>query len=322
MEFLTDYLVEIVCEEIQNPATGTQAKSKTCTEPVECIQNLNRFALIKAQAKEYVRTSQSRLILKPVAERLLKILGQVRLEARLEEILEALRQTGPLQPGYAGGNILNLLLHLNFTLKGFDFSRLAVWQAYLQGMSLQEVDFSQADLREAVFTDTFGMVDAVAFSPDGQLLAASTLQGQLRLWRVRDGQLLMAFVGHTTGIDTICFSPDGKVLVSGSGDHTIRLWDVNTGRLLKTMAGHTNPVMSVRLSPDGKVLASGSRDHTVRLWNANTGQLLKTLSGHTDGVLSVCFSPDGGLLASMGYQHRPTPQDPGRPYGPRLLGLL
>jgi hypothetical protein len=53
------------------------------------------------------------------------------------------------------------------------------------------------------------MVDAVSFSPNGQHVAASTLQGQLRLWRISDRQLLRSFAGHTAGIDALCFSPDG-----------------------------------------------------------------------------------------------------------------
>jgi WD40 repeat protein len=286
MEFLTDYLVETVCHEIQ--------------EPKAPIQSLNRFALIKAQAREYVRTSQTRLILKPVADRLLSTLGPVGLEDRLKKILATLRRNGPHQPGYAAGNILNLLLHLKFDLKGFDFSRLTVWQAYLQGMILQDVDFSRTDLSGAVVTGTFGMIKAVSFSPDGQLVAASTMQGQIRIWRNRDGQLLMTLVGHTDEVNTICFSPNGQLLASGSSDHTVRLWDVNTGRMLKTMAGHTHGVESVCFSPDGKVLASGGLDQIIRLWDAGTGQLLKSLQGHTDRVRSVCFSPDGQLLASGG----------------------
>ena len=72
---------------------------------------------------------------------------------------------GPsLCSGYAGGNILNLLLHLKSDLSRFDFSGITVWQAYLQGMSLQDVNFSQADLAGAVFTDTFGIINSVGTS--------------------------------------------------------------------------------------------------------------------------------------------------------------
>src|SRR5262245_58257056 len=228
MEFLTDYLVENICREIQNP------KSK--------IQNLNRYALIKAQAKEYVRASQSRLILKPVAERLSAALGQVGLEARLKEILEALRQAGPRQPGYAAGNLLNLLLHLKLNLRGYDFSGLTVRQAYLGGMYVPDLKLAWANLAGAVFTDTFGPITSVAFDPTGKVLAAGTMEGKIRLWRVTDGQPLLTGEGHSGFVWSVTFSPDGRLLASGSEDRTVRLWDVNTGPSPKKLAGHPHTI--------------------------------------------------------------------------------
>src|SRR5262245_7129957 len=186
MEFLTDYLVENICREIQNP------KSK--------IQNLNSFALIKAQAKEYVRASQTRLILKPVADRLLASLGQTGLETRLKERLEGLRQAGPRQPGYAGGNVLNLLLHVKLKLRGYDFSGLTISQAYLGGQHVPDLNLAGAHLAGAVFTDTFGVTPSVAFSPNGQVLAGGTGEGQIRLWRVTDGQPLLRCEGHSGAV--------------------------------------------------------------------------------------------------------------------------
>jgi WD40 repeat protein/DNA-binding SARP family transcriptional activator len=293
MEFLTDDLVETIYQEIQNP------KLVLSLSNVSKIQNLNHFALIKAQAKEYIRTSQTRLILQPVADRLLAHLGQARLEACFKEILEALRQAG--QPGYAGGNILNLLLHLEFEVNQFDFSKLAVWQAYLQGLRIQEVDFSHADLTGASFTDTFGAISSVAFSPNWQIFAAGTNEGSIRLWRARDGQPLLTLAGHTNQVNSVAFSPGGDTLASGSADQTVRLWDVRTGQCLKTSAGHINSILSVAFSPDGDTLASGSIDQTVRLWDIRTGQNLKTLVGHTNQIWSVAFSPDGQTLASGSY---------------------
>jgi len=310
LEFLTDYLVENVCREIEgSPGRGAGEQRSKGDEFSPLLPrslaplHLNRYALIKAQAKEYVRASQSRLILKPVAERLLAALGQAGLEARLKAILEALRQAGPQQPGYAAGNLLNLLLHLKIEFRGYDFSGLTIRQAYLSGLHAPDLNFAGAHLAGAVFTDTFGPTFSVAFSPDGKVLAAGTAEGQVRLWRVTDGQPLLTCEGHLGAVWSVAFSPDGRLLASGSTDGTVRLWEVSTGHSLKMLAGHTHQVWSVAFSPDGRLLASGSNDQTVRLWEVSTGQSLKMLAGHTHQVRSVAFSPDGRFLASGSFDH-------------------
>jgi WD40 repeat protein len=287
MEYTTDRLIDQVYSEIISGA----------------ISVFQSHALIKAQAKEYVRASQSRLILKPVAERLLAALGQAGLEARLKAILEALRQAGPPQPGYAGGNVLHLLLHLKIKLRGYDFSGLTIRQAYLGGLHAPDLNFAGAHLAGAVFTDTFGPIFSVAFSPNGKVLAAGTAEGQVRLWRVIDGQPLLTCDGHLGAGWSVAFSPDGRLLASGSTGGMVCLWDANSGQSLKTLAGHTYQVWSVAFSPDGCLLASGSTDGTVRLWDVSTGQSLETLAGHTHQVRSVAFSPDGRLLASGSFDH-------------------
>lgn len=57
-------------------------------------------------------------------------------------------------PGYAAGNILNMLAHLGADLTGYDFSGLPVWGAYAQGIELQRVNFAGADIAKSAFTKT------------------------------------------------------------------------------------------------------------------------------------------------------------------------
>ena len=278
MEYLTDRLIEQICEEIQ-------------TVKIECF---NRHALIKATAKDYVRETQVRLILNPIAA----IVGAQGL-APLQQILSTLQEESPRKPGYAGGNILNLLCYLKTDLSGLDVANLRVWQAYLQGMTLQNVNFTGSDLAKSVFTQAFDRIVSVAFSPDGKLLATGDVVGQIRVWQVVDGQQLLTFQGHTNWVSSIAFSPDGKLLaVTGSSESTVKLWDVNTGQCVRILPGHTDWVSSVAFSPDGQTLASSGDDRRVRLWEVSTGQCLHILQGHTDKVWSVAFSRDGQTLAS------------------------
>jgi WD40 repeat protein len=281
MEYLTDRFVDRVSEEMK-------------TERLEFFE---RYPLLKAQAKDYIRESQRLLILQPLGQRLLISFSKEALEQRLQSLLATLHVQHDHHLGYAAGNVLNLLIELGYMLRDYDFSHLMVRQAYLQGVNLPGVNFASADLRTSVFTDTFGSILSVAFSPHEDLLAAGTATGEIRFWH-GNGRPLSTIQGHTDWVRSVAFSPDGKVLASGSSDRTVRLWEVGRGKSLGTLKGHIDLVYTVAFSPDGKLLASGGNDRTVHLWEVGSGKSLGTLEGHMGIVYMVAFSPDGKTLAS------------------------
>src|SRR6266487_2205616 len=140
-------------------------------------------------------------------------------------------------------------------------------------------------------------VQALAFSPDEQMLATGSWDGMIKLWNLENGALL--WLGqHTGSIHRLAFTPDGHTLASGGDDAVIRLWDVSTGKPLQTLSGHTAPVNTVAWSPDGSLLASGSRDQTIWLWDVERASYRTTFHGHTAVVHDLAFMPDGrGLLS-------------------------
>ncbi|MDB5078156.1 MAG: hypothetical protein JWP00_80 [Chloroflexi bacterium] len=283
MEYVTERFTGQVCQEIQ---AGK-------------FQVLISHALMKAQAREYVRNNQVHFILKPVLARLMvSSKDPLALQKKIVGLLGVLRGMRMSEQGYAGGNLVNLLYHLTRDLRGYDFSGLNIWQAYLQGVELQEVNFSGSNLTGSVFTETFNVIWSVAFSPDGQFLAAGGINGEVRFWRLTDGQQVLTLAGHTDWVGSVAYSPDGKLFVSASHDRTIKFWDVHTGRCIRTIVAHEDMIWSVAFSPDGKLLASAGKDHRAKLWEVSSGLCLQTLVGHTNWVNSVAFSPDGKLLAS------------------------
>ena len=283
MEYITERLIEQVCQEIE---TGQ-------------ISLLNKIALSKAETKDYIRESQCKIILEPLQKNLIEVFrGRENLEGRLKEILSNLRITSLEDPGYAGGNIINLLCQIKLDLSNYNFSGISIWQSYLQGVNLHGVNFRNSDLSKSFFTETLGSIWAVIFSPNGKLLATGDSFNKIRLWQVSDCKLERTIEGHTDWIQALAFSPNGQILASGSGDQTVKLWDVQTGKCLKTLQGHTDWLGAVAFSPNGQILASGSGDRTVKLWDVQTGELVTTLQGHSHRVRAIAFSPDGKILAS------------------------
>ncbi|MEH1915177.1 NB-ARC domain-containing protein [Nostoc sp.] len=283
MEYVTTNLIELICEEI-------------------ATQNIDLFtskALIKATAKEYVRDTQIRLIIKPVIDGLLTAFrSKKNLENHLAQILATLREISPLEQSYTAGNVFNLLCDLETDLSGYDFSYLTIWQADLQNVKLHNTNFAHAHLAKSVFVETFGGIFSVAFSPNGKLLATGDTNGEIRLYEVANSQQLLTCKGHAGWVWSVSFSPNGQVLASGSNDQTIKLWDTSNGQCFKTLEGHTGGVRSVTFNSDGQVLASGSDDQTVKLWNTTTGKCIKTLQEVGCSVWSVAFSPKNYILAS------------------------
>lgn len=285
MEYVTQVFIERVCEEIIT----------------EDIQVFRCHALIKANAKDYIRETQICLILKPVIDGLLTVLRSKKaIENQLNKILAKLREESPQEPGYTAGNILNLLCQLQTNLTGYDFSQLTVWQADLRNVKLHDVNFQNADLAKSVFAETFGGVLSIAFTPNGKLLAMGDTNGEIRLYQVTDGKQVLAFQGHTNWVPSLAFNPDGSILASSSSDHTVKLWNASTGQCLQTLHGHEHEVWAVAFSPDGNTLVSGSNDRTMKLWNVSTGQCWQTFQGHTSWIVCAIFTLDGQTLVSGG----------------------
>ena len=144
-----------------------------------------------------------------------------------------------------------------------------------------------------------GWVNAVAISPNQQILAAGTETGSVYVVDLNRLQEKGSFKEAALPVESVAFTPNGRVLAA-SQSRQINLWNLSTGQLQDTLVGHSGEVRAIAISPDGRILASGGADNSIRIWDLATSELLGTLNKNDDEILSLTFSPDGKILASGG----------------------
>jgi WD40 repeat protein len=210
--------------------------------------------------------------------------------------------------GRAGGKDTALIQALKGELRAMAFSPdgklLATVGGSLpfnKGAAFGEVMLFDVDTgkERAALAGHKGMVEAVAFSPDGKRLATGGNFGHpvaglgppLIIW---DMATLKEVARPTVGtVRALAFSPDGKALAVADFK-TIRL--LETRRFKEEWAMKAAGVWCLAWAPDGKALFSGGSDGNLRRWDATTGR--QTLRVRQEGaVRSLAFAPDGKTLA-------------------------
>jgi hypothetical protein len=177
LECVTDRLVEQAADEI----AGGQPNV------------LVSFPLVKATAKDYVRRSQERLVAQPLLEHLTTSDGgKAGAEQQLVWLLDGWRNRSNLKQGYGPGNVVNLLRLLRGSLRGINLAHLSIREADLQGVEAQDASLAEAQLSEVVLAEAFEPILSVAIRGDEQVVAAGTMGGEVRVWRVDDRTSLVS----------------------------------------------------------------------------------------------------------------------------------
>ena len=113
-------------------------------------------------------------------------------------------------------------------------------------------------------------ISGLVFSPDGSLLATSSVDGSVSLWDAKQHRLLEVLRGHLLGVHAVAFSPDGERLATVShGNEAVKLWDVATRHEeVATLAGQRLLFRAAKFSPDGSLLVAISSQQSAYVWRA------------------------------------------------------
>jgi WD40 repeat protein len=142
---------------------------------------------------------------------------------------------------------------------------------------------------------------AIAFSPDGQTLAAGSVAGNMgavTLWDVstRKPRWKMA---QPEPVRALAWTADGKTLIAGMGSRAVIL-DPATGNQRAILGRHGKWIACLSLTADGRTVATGGDDGSIKVWDVPGKKEQRTIKAHRGWVSSICLSSDGKRLLSTG----------------------
>ncbi|HJT57760.1 MAG TPA: serine/threonine-protein kinase [Ktedonobacteraceae bacterium] len=163
-----------------------------------------------------------------------------------------------------------------------------------------ELGSSNSKTPRLVYGNHTNWVLAVAWSPNGKVIASGSWDTTVQVWDASNGTSLLTYKGHKQPVKSLAWSLDGAYIASGSWDNTVQVWESDTGQMLFGKYRHETPLESVAWSPEGMYIASAGHDGIVQVWHAFNRYHVFSYSGHTGPVWSLAWSPDSKYIASSG----------------------
>jgi WD40 repeat protein len=194
------------------------------------------------------------------------------------------------------GDLIDTFAEEGFYAEGLAFAPAGDLLALVSRASLKLWRPGEPTALRTLTGDPDTLLKDVAFSPDGQFVAASAWYTDLiQLWSVATGEPTMVLSLDSGIAQSLAFSPDGSLLAAGMFDGSIRLWSLTDGRQTATLQGPASPIGKLVFAPDGQTLAVGGQAGQLTLWTI-ADQQSRSLPQQTAAIHSLTYAADGRQL--------------------------
>lgn len=145
--------------------------------------------------------------------------------------------------------------------------------------------------------DHKSVIYAIAYSPDGKLMATGGIDKVIYIRNVNSGVIFKKFAGHTNTVYFLKFTPDNRRLVSSGSDGFVKIWDIENNKVLVSLKISIHETNCLDVSSDGKFIAIGGTDHSLTILNAGNGNLVKNID-IPETIYQIRFTPDSKYLVA------------------------
>lgn len=145
-------------------------------------------------------------------------------------------------------------------------------------------------------------VTAVAFGPNGEMLASADRNGGISIWDPDNAQELFTLAGHKSAVTALSWRADSKLLASASEDGSVKIWEMKEGKQVKIWTAHPGGALCVSYSRDGRIVSCG-RDNNVTLWDSN-GSKIRVLAGPFELPIRAAFTHEGKQIIATEFSGR------------------